>query len=342
MEKNTVRLYESAYIKQVLNDLGLLNSQISEFGEYFRAPAIYRKGDSLSFSIHKRTGVWKDFKTKQWGNLKQLPSLFNGSNVGIKVNDGNIVVTKPQIVKPDKMWDVSVISKLKPHFDFYKKRGISEDILRYFKAGYTDKTDLRGRIVFPIFAPPDGKKINGFSGRDVTGKNPMPWKHLNPSSKFVYPLYVGPLTKQAIEKTGELRLIESIGDLLGLWKRGYYNNLVCFTTSASQAVINTIIMLNPKKIKISFNNEKPKNGERMGEGNKGTFRTLFKLSSFFDLDRIEIDWTSFNSDFGDMTDKQFLEWESVKVDTKKLLLEELKYRKQFGLQPKEQLIYDQL
>lgn len=330
-QKTFIReVYEPGYIREVLRDLGFNN--VADTGTYFRAKAIYRKGDALSFSINKTTGIWSDYKTKQWGNLKELPGLFGprGSEVGIK--SGDITPRKPNIPTPVKFWEPSVIKNLLPIYDFYMKKGISEKTLRLFKAGYTNKTDLKNRIIFSVFA--SNGKICGFAGRDVTGKSQIKWKILSKKSLFVYPIYTVPESHQMILDKKELYLVESIGDLLSMWEQGIKNVIVLFGTDLSQAIINYLVSVNPNVINISLNNEKS------GIGNEACIKNLIKLTSFFDINKLRIKPTLLDKDFGDFRGDDFKIWEKTEIDTHKLVLDYLK-KKQYLL-PRESKLLESL
>lgn len=327
--------YEPEYIRNVLSDLGFPNSKIINVGDYFRAPAVYRKGTQASFSIHKRTGWWRDYKTGQRGHLKQLPGLFGARGAEIGIKDGDYTPRKPEIVTPDRLWEPTVLKGLLPIFDFYKKRGIEEKTLLAFKAGYTAKTDLKNRIVFPIFAPPDGSRINGFTGRDTTNKSPIKWKILGKSSKFVYPVYTVKDTYEEIQEKRSVFLIESVGDCVSMYQNGIKNTLVLFGTNISQNVINYLVSVNPINITISLNNDENK------VGNEASVKVLMKLSLFFDLSKLKIK-LPIKNDFGDYNKEDFAKWNDLPDQTNELLFQHLEQRKKFGLQPREERVYRQI
>lgn len=339
-DPSTKVCYDPTYIKEVLTKLGFNN--IITDNRYFRAPAIYRKGSSLAFSIDKKTGNWRDFKTKQWGTLKELPLLFGANGANILIKEGEVFTdVKPEIEQEERFWEPTILNKLLPIYEFYKTKRISEKTLRLFKGGVAKRGDLANRFVFPIFHKYG--KIHGFSGRnlkqdDGTNKYYIKWKHIGKSGSFIYPYYTVAGCKESIVEKDCVYLTESIGDTLSLWENGYQNSLVCFGTSISQAIINTLISLNPSKIYLSPNNESS------GRGNKAAINWYLKLSSFFPLEQIEIKWTPKDKDFGDCTAADLKEWENTAVNTKAIVIDHLtsKIKKGYDLNSREEAVYQTL
>lgn len=336
-------VYDPAYVKETLIKLGFKN--IVSIDKYFRAPAAYRGGNALTFSIEKKTGRWLDFKTHQKGSLKELPQLFGANGANVLIADGELYVTaKPEIEQREKFWEPTILTKLLPVYDFYTKRGISEKTLQLFKGGVAKQGDLANRFVFPIFHK--SGKIHGFSGRNLKPKTNdfwIKWKHNGPSSSFLYPYYTIDACRDNILKKDCVYITESIGDTLSLWERGYKNTLVCFGTTLSQTLINTLITLNPSKIYLSPNNETPIMGT-WGQGNKAAFNWYFKLATFFPLNKIEIKWSLLDKDFGDCSSGDINVWECTTLDTKNLVISvlESKIKKGFELSSKEEAVYKTL
>ena len=119
--------------------------------------------------------------------------------------------------KHEKIYPESCLSKLLPHYSFYKNKGISEDILRDLKGGLATEGSMYQRFVFPIYNK--DFLIHGFSGRDMSNNpNKAKWKHMGSKTSWIYPYYVKSngfsLTAESIKEKGFIILVESIGDMI--------------------------------------------------------------------------------------------------------------------------------
>ena len=122
----------------------------------------------------------------------------------------------------EKIYPTSYLEKLLPMTTFYEKKNISEATQKIFQCGYAGGGKMYRRIVFPIYNL--NNQIHGFSGRTVIeGDNIPKWKHMGRKTDWVYPHN---LAHDNIEESGEVIIVESIGDCLALYEAGFKNVLM--------------------------------------------------------------------------------------------------------------------
>lgn len=305
-------------IKEVLSTLGY---KLREDGKFWRMRALYRNGSNdNSISMYKDSGVWTDFGAGLSNQpLSKLLDLHGIKDINIKTYEPKEGETIEEIedAQIEKVYPESSLERLLKHYKFYIERGISADVLARLKSGMASQGKMYQRYVFPIFNI--GGKIIGFSGRYM-GSNPdrPKWKHIGKKKNWVYPLYVkdneGELfVKNAIEKTGEIILVESIGDALSFHTRGIYNVLVSFGLNISAACICAILELSPKRIVLAYNNDSQK-GEDNNTGKIASIENFLILLKYFDYNSIGI-CLPVKKDFGEMNDVDFNKWLKKKEST---------------------------
>lgn len=306
-------------IKSILEGLGY---KLTDNGSDWRSSAVYRGGDNpLSLQIYKDTGAWFDYvqggeKFRSFKSLVELTLQTNDSNEVNKVLGGyDFDLPKSPTPKDrpklnvEKTYPESILSNLLPHYLFYEKKGVSEETLSFFKGGLATQGAMYQRFVFPIYN--SFSQIHGFSGRDMSSEpssSRPKWKHMGKKSTWIYPYYIPSKGRSpiecAIEDTGMVFLVESIGDLLNLYEHGIHNVLVSFGTSISPALICFLVSLPINKVVISFNNDFGKSKNR---GEIGALKTYLKLLNYFDRDNIHVHLPPKN-DFGEMSSSDFDSW----------------------------------
>ena len=306
-------------IKTVLQELGY---KLSDSGSHWRTNALYRGGSNpTALKIYKDSGVWVDYvQASQFLPLKSLVAATLQTNdpatlkkvLGSDSLSTTTVSSPPEIprLEVEKTYPSNLLDKLLPHYKFYNDKGISTSTLDFFKGGLATEGPMYQRFVFPIYN--SNCKIHGFSGRDMSGrhnsKRPK-WKHVGKKSKWIYPFYVpfeGKLhpVQDAISSTGEVVLVESIGDLLNCHEHGVRNILPVFGTSLSSALTCFLVSLGLKKIVISLNND---TSHSVNRGEVGALKIYLKLLAFFDKSSIVLHLPPKN-DFGEMNSKDFSSW----------------------------------
>jgi 5S rRNA maturation endonuclease (ribonuclease M5) len=293
--------------KEILQSIGY---EVLDSSSYLQTAALYRGGNNKkALCIYKESGMFVDFVTGKKGSFKTLLqlskdaglsgdySLLNAKTIEDLPEEERVFLSdsvKPKI-DDEKFFKESCLKKLLPNHSYWNKRGISKETLVEFKGGLAQEGKLYQRYVFPIYNCHD--KIIGFSGRSVTDRIPK-WKHVGRKTNWVFPCH---LNKLFIDKTKEVILVESIGDLLALWECGIKNVFCTFGTSISEKLLSHIISLNPEKIIISTNND-----ENL-VGNNAALKIKEKFSHFFDDKKVIIKLPQKN-DFGDMTKEEINKW----------------------------------
>jgi len=277
-----------------------LGYQLKDFGNHWRANAVYRDGNNpLSLMIYKDTGVWRDFVENKapmpFKKLVELTLNTNDPNVIKKYTQESFesteVYVKKEKLEMEKIYPEDCLKKLFPNYDFYKKRSIGEQTQKMYKCGLASAGKMYRRIVFPVYN--SNNQIYGFTGRKLDEDSEAPkWKHIGLKSNWIYPANIPNFP----EITDKVFLVESVGDSMALTENGYANNLVTFGLDCSPSLMNFLVSKNLKTIYISTNNDLDSDKNR---GLIAAVKILIKLSSFFDLDVLKIKPPLMN-DFGEM------------------------------------------
>lgn len=301
-------LIDPSVLKSSLESLGY---QLKDYGNYWRTRAIYRGGDnSTALKIYKNSGVWTDYaegnsKSYPFQRLVELTLDTKESHIVnkyVKFNPQDIIhVQIKEKIEMEKVYPESILNNLLPDLDFYKKKGLSEDTLDFYKCGYATSGQLFRRIVFPIYN--QFGQIHGFSGRAVfwNKDSEFPkWKHIGKRADWVYPLYLKrngvEEIKEGVERSKSVIIVESVGDSMALFEHGYKNSLVTFGLGISSKISAALVALDPEKIIIASNNDTE------GDINHGLIsacKSYLQLCSIFDPDKLEIR-LPLKNDFFDM------------------------------------------
>lgn len=298
-------------IKEALVSLGY---KLRDDGQAWRARAVYRNGNNdNSLIIYKDSGCWNDYGANLYSQpIRRLLELSGMKNISIEdIPDSTQPVNIVQDSQIEKIYPDSILSKLLPHYKFYNNRGITDDCLKRLKSGMATAGSMYQRYVFPIYN--NNEKIIGFSGRYIGNnpeKNKIKWKHMGKKKNWVYPYYIRDergqfFVKQAINDSKEVIIVESIGDLLALHKRGIFNVLVCFGLSCSPAIVCALVELNPNKIFLCLNNDYEKGNNNTGK--IACIQNFLTLIKYFDYESIGI-CLPVKKDFGEMDDNDFAKW----------------------------------
>ena len=283
------------------DSLEKLGYQLQDCGNHWRTNALYRNGkNKTAIIIYKDTGVWKDFGTdnqsKPFQALVQETLKTNDPQI-LKQYVGDAVQTyerkePEQKIEMEKIYPESYLEKLLPVRDFYLKKNISEETQKLFKCGYAGGGKMYRRMVFPIYDL--NNQIHGFSGRTVVkGDNIPKWKHMGRKTDWVYPHH---LSHDSIEESGEVILVESIGDCMALYEADFKNVLMLAGLDISSKVLSYLNSFNLDRIIVALNNDKDK---ETNSGGIATIKTVAKLSQIYDLGQICVNPPLAN-DFGDM------------------------------------------
>lgn len=291
-------------IKPTLEKIGY---RLIDCGNHWRTKALYRGGDNESaVCIYKNTGVWSDYaQGSQKFPFERLIKLTCASDPqtikkilsSINKSEEHIYVEK-QTIEMDAIYPESILNNLFPNFSFYKRKGLSEETLNFYKTGLAQSGKMYRRMVFPIYN--EYSQIIGFSGRKIdTDNDKIPkWKHIGKKRNWIYPAYIPAeeTVDSIIRKTGEVVIVESVGDSMALFESGVKNSLVSFGLGCQPIMLSYLSSFSVKRIVIAGNNDS--DGEN--HGYFGNVKTLLNLLSYFDFNCIEINLPPENhNDFSD-------------------------------------------
>lgn len=300
--------------EQIRETLESLGYSLTDQGNCWRTSALYRQGvNPASITIWKDSGVWNDYGANTPPRpFSELVKLSGGDGVFVEQdpNAPKIRIDDCDKNQPERIFPDSILARLLPHFKPYLDKNIPIQVLKRLKSGLATSGAFYQRFTFPILNA--NGQIVGFSGRDVSGKvdsNRPKWKHQGKKKNWIYPLYfkdeVGELfVREAILKTREVIIVESIGDCLSLHAKGIYNVLVAFGLSISDAMICKLIELEPERIYVSFNNDSQKG---FNSGRNAAIENFLKLLPYFDPENVSI-LLPLANDFGEQTDDQHKKW----------------------------------
>jgi hypothetical protein len=297
-------------IKEILSNLGY---NLKEYSKEYRTRPLYRDSDNENvLVIYKDSGRWVDFKENLTGNLQDLVriTLNLSNNVEAKEwisqkapNTNTYTVYKKPEIKQVKCYSPEVLLKLVKDHGFWNKRSISNETMEAFEGGILQEGRMKGRYVFPIFDKE--RQLIGVAGRDILNRSEKicpKWKLVGDKINWKYPLQVN---LKILSESKSVILIESIGDMLALWEAGIKNTIVTFGLNLNTGILNTLLILNPSKIYISFNNDSTKNNA----GNLAAEKAKEKLLKHFDKHQISIILPT-QKDFGEMTRQEIIQWKT--------------------------------
>lgn len=275
------------------------------YGTYLTCSAKYRGGnDPGSIGIYLNKNIAKDFVTGKVFSIEEFLKLT--LDIPSSTRLLNILSDYESFTQEDnsqdpfantiKFFNEDELKSLEKDHSYWRDRGVEDSVLSIFKGGVCKTGKMYNRYVFPIFD--SRKKIHGFSGRDISNKSKIKWKHVGAKTEWAYPFFIN---HQIIKDSKELILVESIGDMLSLWRSGIRNTGVTFGTDIGKGLLKAIIRLDPSKILIATNNDKNQAGQRAAQ------KIKLKLSDFFDENQLIIKLPNRN-DFGDQSIEENLQW----------------------------------
>lgn len=269
-------------VKEILESLGYILTDSEP--NHYRTTPIYRESDNpTSLRVHKKTGWATDYGTGNNLSLGELVRVTLGlkdikeSYAYLESNfqfRPNLVKDKPKIHLAPK-FDEKFIQELVKDSSYWRGRGISKEVCDLFEGGIHTKTN---RYYFIIR---DSKNnAIGLCGRAL-GESKLKYLIRGPKQNFNYPLQ---LNCKDIQDKGEVILVEGIPEAMTLFECGIRNCLVCFGIDISNPLLSTLIKLSPKKIYLSFNNDKDNNDA----GQNGAKKAISRLSRYFDQKVLKI------------------------------------------------------
>jgi len=299
--------YNKEYIKNILISNGY---PVREGSGYISTAALWRGGsDPSSCVVYYNDNFAADYVDGKSYKIKDFISLVcnikDQASLDKLLKESNFQIkSTPEYekIKVPKFFDKGIINNIIPKYDYFLKRGISENTLSEFKSGlYSgDIKYFNNRYVFPCFNSKGD--ILMVAGRDVTEKNKIYWLLKGQKKDAVYPAFIN---SDIIKDKKSVFLVEGIGDALTLWECGIKNVLVLFGVDVSLSIINFLLKVNVKNIYISTNNDSLRGDKESNVGNLAAKKIKTKLSRYFDDRFIKIvlpskkkDWNETLINFG--------------------------------------------
>jgi len=298
-------------IKEILSELGY--SQIKDYASEYRMFPIYRQSDSPCLSVKKNSGFFIDYGRDIKGDFLKLVQISLNfkdktkakqwlSNKDIQFDEQKIRQKTLEKLNYKKFYSKDNLSKLIRNHNYWINRGVNKETLELFKGGLDNGIEggkFYNRYVFPILD--DHGNILGFSGRLTKHSERAPkWKHIGQKSHWTYPSFI---SSNYIQKTNEIIIVESIGDMLSLFNSGVKNVIVAFGVTLSKSIINFTLRHKLNRIVIALNNDSNNNNV----GNKAAMKFKNELSKHFNEDKIKIRLPN-QKDFGEMSKLEILDW----------------------------------
>ena len=295
-----------------------LGYQLRDIGDSWSTSAVYRSGDNpTALTIYKKNGIWTDFVTGEKAQpFSKLVKLSSGENVSVSQDpDAPKIIPDSEKNQIERIFPNSILDRLLQHHKPFLDRGISIQVLKRLKAGLATSGAFYQRYTFPILNK-DGN-IVGFSGRDVSGNlgnGKVKWKHQGRKKNWIYPLFfkdeVGEaFVLDAIKKTGEVILVESIADTCWFHTLGVFNVICCFGLDISEAIKAKLIELAPNKVILAFNND---NLKPYNSGLNACANEFLGLLPYFDPETIGI-CLPLRNDFSDTPSSEYPAWQKKKL-----------------------------
>lgn len=283
----------------------LENLQVVEGGWQAQCPACASVGNDSKnknhLKIFRDTGKFSCvLYPSDRGHNKEILNLigvdgFIGESGCIPPDVQNIII--------DKIYDISLLNGLIKNYDYWKIRGISEDVIKNTKGGIASSGQLKDRWVIPVFN--DRNDLIGFAGRALKHSMNIKWKLLGRASQWCY----GGI--EQIKQSKKLILVESFGDYAKLTTFGINNVLILWGLNMSQFLLGKIISLNPQQILISTNSD-IKNHQA---GQFAAEKIKRNIDKFFNDGTCKIALPIGAKDFGEMNEEQIKEWRKLYVES---------------------------
>jgi hypothetical protein len=275
--------------------------QLRDCGDYWTTRAIFRGGvRPASLTVWKRDGRFKDWVVGTSGSPEYLAKIISGAAPNFITEQDYI----PQKIVVPKIYSEKCLERLLPSYQMFSKRGISDETMRFFKAGLAQKGQLLRRVCFPC--RDEQGKIIGFAGRWFSEALPTEsfakWKFIGRKTNFLFP---GVLNRDEIDKARQVILVESIGDILALWEAGVKNTFCLFGTSLGKKHMSYISCFEAEGVVVALNDDEKQDGSNPGQ--EGAAKALEKLDKVLDAGVARIVKPTKN-DFGAMSGEEIREW----------------------------------
>jgi len=250
--RNKGNLYSPEQIKRVLAGAGLdIQSEVDS--DYIIFCPFHGNSRTPAGEVDKRSGVFFCFSCQHVTDLIQLVMHTSGRTyfesarfIRSKEQESSILdaVSKNLVEKPMyTQYDQVIIKRLNQQalespraMRYYSGRAITEDSIKKFALGYSEKQDM---VTIPVHTP-DGMEI-GFVGRSVEGKEFKNTPGM-PKSKVLFNLH-------RVKSSNKVYVVESSFDAIRLSQCGFPAvatlgaNVSSFQTDLLQKYFNSVIVI---------------------------------------------------------------------------------------------------
>ena len=250
--RNTISSYSQEQIKRVIAGSGIsIESEVDS--DYIIFCPFHNNYRSPAGEVDKRSGFFFCFSCQHVADLTELVMKTSGrtyfeairfiksketeTDLSYQINQS--LVTKPDYVQYDELLMKRLNSQalVSPRaMRYYNGRLISEQSVKRFDLGYSEKQDM---VTIPVHSP-DGLPV-GFVGRSVEGKEFKNTPGL-PKSKVLFNLH-------RVKTAGKVYVVESSFDAIRLDQCGFPAvatlgaNVSNFQTDLLQKYFNNIIVI---------------------------------------------------------------------------------------------------
>ena len=250
--RNKGNLYSPEQIKRVLTGAGLdIESEVDS--DYIIFCPFHGNSRTPAGEVDKRSGVFFCFSCQHVTDLIQLVMHTSGRTyfesarfIRSKEQESSILdaVSKNLVEKPMyTQYDQVLIKRLNQQalespraMRYYSGRSITEDSIKKFALGYSEKQDM---VTIPVHSP-DGMEI-GFVGRSVEGKDFKNTPGM-PKSKVLFNLH-------RVKSSNKVYVVESSFDAIRLDQCGFAAvatlgaNVSNYQTDLLQKYFNSVIVI---------------------------------------------------------------------------------------------------
>lgn len=222
--RNKGNLYSPEQIKRILTGAGLdIESEVDS--DYIIFCPFHGNSRTPAGEVDKQTGIFFCFSCQHVTDLIQLIMKVSGRTyfesarfIKSKEQESSVVdaVSKKLVERPDYFqYDQVLIKRLNQQaiespraMRYYSGRSITEDSVKKFALGYSEKQDM---VTIPVHSP-DGMEV-GFVGRSVEGKDFKNTPGM-PKSKLLFNLH-------RVKSSNKVYVVESSFDAIRLDQCGF-------------------------------------------------------------------------------------------------------------------------
>ena len=308
-------------VREILNELGIKITSENDSGFAQFCPIYRGSKNSKGASINLENGWVTDWAEGEGFPISELYFRVTGQKIG----KGKIDFTPAEEEDEPEInyWTKESLIHLLPNHTYWEGRGVNKETLRFFQGGVSHAGKLINRYVWPVFDR--HQRIVGFTGRDITGKSDIKYKHEGKSTNFIFGVFNKfedrfPILDEILRKN-EIILVEGPSDSVACFDEGLKNVVPTIGLNISKTLLNFLLGINPKKIIIAYNFDENFRGQ------DAAVKNYAKLAEYFSLDTLAIKFPEGN----DLAEnkKKILDWNEKRCLNRTEILEEFrnKYRR---------------